>query len=353
MLMKQKFYGEEEMKKSFVFLLVVLMLVCAVFFTACSKKEAAPAAAAPAQEVFNLRLAHLTPETEAYHLAAVRFKNLIEERSKGRIKITIYPAGQLGFDREVIESLQIGVIDLGMVTTAPLANFVPAFAAFDMPWMFRDWDHVEAALKQPFIKELYDSGYEKGLVPMAMLPRGFRITTNSVRPINSAADFKGIKMRVLESPVYVTTFEALGANVTAMSWGEVFTALQQGAIDACEQPAAALFNERIFEVQKYLTFTNHIFAFATFVSSRALYDKLPKDLKDLMRSCAEEALSAQGKQERENEAVFAQKLQDKGLIANKIDTAPLRKIAQVTYDQFAKTAAPRTVEYVGLIEKTK
>ena len=337
------------MKKTLGFyLFIVTAFICAGFFSACQRQQR-PAAEA---EVFNLRLAHLSPETEVYHTSSVKFKELIEERSNGRINVTIFPAGQLGYDREIIESLQLGVIDLGVVTTAPLANFAPAFGVFDLPWIFRDWDHVESVIRQPFIQDLYATAFDRGLVVMAMLPRGFRNTTNSIRPLNSADDFRGIRMRVLESPIYVNTFEALGANVTAMSWGEVFTALQQGAIDAVEQPNSALFNERIFEVQSYLTFTEHIFAFASFAASRSLYDRLPGDLQELMRECAVEALYLTGVQARLEGDSFGQRLQDMGMIANHIDKVNLRRLVQRTYDDFISRSDQQTIEFLNHIERT-
>ena len=336
------------MRKSTFGIIIVLALIGIALITGCSKKESA----APAADttVYELKLGHQTPETEPYHVAALKFKEMVETKSNGRLKITIYPAGQLGFDRDLIEGLQFGTIDLGYITSSPLGNFIPGFAALDMPFLFKGWDHVEKVLQQPFMQDLYKTGDDKGLYPMALLPRGFRSVTNSRRPINTVADFRGLKIRVIESPVFVSTFEALGATVTAMSWGEVFTALQQGAIDAEENSINTIHNERLFEVQKYVSLTEHIFALTTFVASKASFDKLPPDLQTLIRESAVEASRLTGLECRAEEADYAKKLVERGMVFNDIDKAPLRALVQKTYDDFIAKSDPATVKLISDIE---
>jgi tripartite ATP-independent transporter DctP family solute receptor len=303
-------------------------------------------------QVFELKLAHQTPETEPYHIAALKFKDMVESKSGGRITVTIYPAGQLGYDRDIIEGLQFGTIDLAYVTSSPLGNFIPGFSALDMPFLFKGWDHVETVLQQPYMQDLYKTGEAKSLVPMALLPRGFRSVTNSKRPIGQASDFSGLKIRVIESPVFVSTFEALGAIVTAMSWGEVFTALQQGAIDAEENSINTIHNERLFEVQKYVSLTEHIFAMTTFVASKATYDKLPPDLQNLIRESAVEASRLTGQECREQEGDYTNRLIERGMLFNNIDKTQLRTLVQKVYDDFIAKSDPDVSKLIGNIEAT-
>jgi len=314
---------------------VAAIFAAALSFTGCGKSEKAPEPAKVSSQVYELKLGHMTPETEPYHLAALKFKELIEARSKGRVKITIYPAGQLGYDRALIEGMQFGTIDLAIVTSSPLVNFIPSFAVLDMPFLFRDWDHVEKVLKQDFMQKLYAEGAEKNLIPMALLPRGFRSVTNSKHPITKAADFKGIKLRVIESPMFVQTFEQLGATVTAMSWGEVFTALQQNALDGQENAINTIHNERLYEVQKYVSLTEHIFAFATFTASKQKFDQLPADIQSMIRECAAEATAAEGIEAKNAIADYRKKLEEKGMIFNTLDKTELRAKVQKVYDDFA------------------
>jgi TRAP-type C4-dicarboxylate transport system substrate-binding protein len=152
--------------------------------------------------------------------------------------------------------------------------------------------------------------------------------------------------------VFVSTFEALGATVTAMSWGEVFTALQQGAIDAEENSINTIHNERLFEVQKYVSLTEHIFAMTTFVVSKATYDKLPEDLRNLIRESAVEASRLTGKECREQEGDYTQKLIEKGMEFNDIDKTQLRAMVQKVYDDFIAKSDPSVSQLISNIEGT-
>jgi tripartite ATP-independent transporter DctP family solute receptor len=339
---------------------IVLFLTSALFcvvISGCGKsgqgKSGAGSSPEGDQTVYELKLGHQSPEAEGQHRTAVKFKDAVEAKSDGRVRITIYPMAQLGYDRDLIEGMQFGTIDLALVTSSPLANFVSGFGALDLPFIFRDWDHVEHVLRQPFIQDLYKEGEEKGLVVFELLPRGFRSVTNSKKPITQLSDFRGLKLRVIESPVFVTTFEALGATVTAMSWGEVFTALQQGAIDGQENSIEVINNERVFEVQKYVSLTQHIFAFGTFCASKASFDKLPKDIQDMIRECAVQATIDIGVESREREAEFAGMLVDKGMEFNDIDKTTLRPVVQRAYDDFIAKNGQGVAALIDNIESTK
>lgn len=298
---------------------------------------ALPMGAASADEPIVLKLGHINPETGNYHQYALAFKEAVESRSEGRLKIEIYPAGQLGYDRELLESIQFGNLDLGIITSSPIANFVPAFMALDFPFLFDNWDHVLKFIQSDACKELMQEGAADGLVGLGMLARGFRSTTNSVRPINSSADFAGLKMRVIESPIYIKTFEALGATVSAMSWGEVFTALQQGTIEAIELDYRTLYDERVYEVQKYLSATEHIFAFATMMTNPAVLDSLPEDLRQILTDCAVETAVSTSQLQVDIINSYIEKLQEEGLQFNECDRDELRSKVTSVRDWFTTT----------------
>ena len=336
------------MRKRLVYVLIAMTLSCAVFFTACQRQQGPGGAG-----VFTVRLAHIASEAETFHIAALRFKELIEERSNGRFIVNIFPAGQLGNPREIIESLQMGVIDLGILSTATVVNFIPAFAALDLPWVFTGWDHGIAVTQQPFIRELYAQGYDRGLVPMALMPQGFRNVSNRVRPIYTPQDLVGLRLRVVESPVFVATFEAVGANVTAMAWGEVFTAMQQGAIDAAEMPFSQFYNERMFEIQNYYSLTEHMFAFGSFIASRTLYDRLPADLRQLVRDAAHDAMYITGMEVRAGGPYFIRDIEARGVRVNEMadgTKAQFRQMVQGFYENFLATADPQVRRFVSYIE---
>ena len=297
-----------------------------------------------------LKLGHINPETGNYLQFAVAFKELVEEKTDGQVEIDIYPAGQLGFDRELLESLQFNNLDLTISTTSPIANFVEEFMALDFPFIFDDWDHVMNFIESEECFELMNEGADVNLIGLGMLARGFRSTTNSKQPLKSAADFQGLKMRVIESPIYIQAFEALGANTTAMSWGEVFTALQQGTIEAVELDYRTLYDERVYEVQDYLTATEHIFAFAALMASKDIFDGLPADVQQVLKESAVEASVEVSKLQIPIIEEYVEKLQDEGMEFNEIDRAELGELMGPVREWFTDQYGDK---YLKAIEATK
>lgn len=300
------------MRKLLPFLLALCLALPLVAFPATA-----------AEEPITLKLGHINPETGNYHQYAMAFKEAVEERSEGRLLIDIFPAAQLGYDRELLESLQFGNLDLGIITSSPIANFVPEFMALDYPFLFEGWEHVLAFIQSDTCVELMNEGEDVGLLGLGMLGRGFRSTCNSKKPIVTSADFAGLKMRVIESPIYIQTFEALGATVSAMSWGEVFTALQQGTIEAVELDYRTLYDERVYEVQDYLSATEHVFAFATMMTSPMTLEKLPEDLQVILKECAMETAISTTELQVDIVAGYIDKLQEEGMEFNDCDRAEL------------------------------
>ncbi len=316
--------------KKFGLLSLVLILVMSLL-TGCGGGEPAEDAK---DETITLRLGHMAPESGNYHAFAVKFKELVEEETNGKVKIQIYSAGQLGYDRELLESMQFGNLDLGVITTSPMVNFVKEMAVLDVPFAFKDWDHVERFLSSDAAAELLDEGLDEGLAGLSIMPRGFRSTTNSKHPIEKPEDFKDIKLRVIESPLYVKAFEDIGATIQAMSWGEVFTALQQGTIDGIELDHRTLYDERVYEVQDYLTETEHIFAFCALVASKANLEALPEDVQNVLRTAAVEAAQVVGAEQRVLVDEYKQKLADEGIEFNNIDRDVLREMTKNTREWF-------------------
>ncbi|MGE5577412.1 MAG: TRAP transporter substrate-binding protein [Syntrophothermus sp.] len=292
----------------------------------------APALAAAPE--FKVKLGHMAPESSPYQQVAEKFKEIVEKETNGRVSIQIYHSGQLGFDRALLEAMQFGTLDFGVITSSPMSNFVPAFATLDLPYLFRDWDHVEKFLTSNVYKGLLKEADKAQLVALGLLPRGFRSVTNSKRPIRTPRDMAGLRLRVIESPIYVDSFNAMGASVQAMSWGEVFTALQQGAIDGQENAINTIYDERVYEVQKYLSLTEHMFAFATIVASKKTFDKFPADIQKILREAGLKAALEVGKQQRKEVEAYLKKLQDKGMVVNQADRPAFRKLVQPVYDKF-------------------
>ena len=199
-----------------------------------------------------LKLGHAVAPEHPYHLGAVRYSELVAQRTKNKVKIDVYPSTQLGNERDMVEGLQLGTIDLVVTSTGPLGGFVPRIFVVDLPFLFRDREHAYKVLDGSIGRELLDAFSAKGIRGLAFWENGFRQMTNSVRPIEKPEDLKGIKIRTMENKVHLSAFRAFGASPTPMAWSEVYTALQQKTIDAQENPIAIIYFQKIYEVQKYL-----------------------------------------------------------------------------------------------------
>jgi tripartite ATP-independent transporter DctP family solute receptor len=187
-----------------------------------------------------LKVGHVQPVTDVVHLQWVFFKEQIEKRSNGEIVIDIYPNGELGFERELAEAVQMGELPMATSTTSPLASFVPDLLILDVPFSWNNRKEVWGALDGELGKYLEKQLMSKGFQPLGMVENGFRNVTNNKRPIEKPDDLRGVKLRTMENPIHLAAWRALGANPTPMSYGEVFTALQQGTIDGQENPYAQI-----------------------------------------------------------------------------------------------------------------
>ncbi|OPL08668.1 MAG: hypothetical protein AVO33_09640 [delta proteobacterium ML8_F1] len=326
------------MKRSLKF--VSLLLVMVMVLGACATtSEPAPAASegegASATEPIVMKLGHIAAPDTAYDNFAHEFKRLVEERSNGKYEIDIYPAGQLGVDRELMESLQVGNVEFTVITASDINQFVPAAAVQDLPYLFLDWGHVEKFLASDLSNEFYALSDEVGMTTLAFMPRGFRHLTSNVKPVYTPADLENLKIRVAESEIYIDTFKALGANTQAMAWSEVFTALQQGTIDAHENTIVTTRDYKINEVQKYVSETGHFFAFAALQMNKTLLDGMSAEDQELFRTAGLEAAVALGQVQKDDEAKAKAELESLGMEFNAVnDPKEFEALVKPVYDKF-------------------
>ena len=310
------------MKKVFAFILVSFLFT----ITACGDAIAAPV---------TMKLGHMSPLDSPFHYVAAEFKRLVEERSKGKILIDIYPATQLGSDRELLEGIQIGTIDMAVNTSSAMTNFVRVYGVLDLPYMFKTWKHAYDWLASAASDALYEESYTSRIHTLAMMPRGFRHTFNNVRPITSPADMRGLKLRVVESSVYSDTFKIFGANPQQMAWGEVYTALQQKTIDGMENNYVTVYDYKMYEIQAYGSETSHMFGFAAININDNKYKQLSPELQKLLVQCAKEAGVTIGRKQESEEQDFKKKIADSGVVINQPDIKPFAALVQHIYDEFA------------------
>ena len=232
---------------------------------------------------FEFTFAHVLTESTPNARAAVKFKEEVEKNSDGRIKINVRPAAQLGGDVEIIEQTQMNLVQIAIPPTGNLANFQPKMFLFDLPYLMTDEASMRRLLDGEVGREVLDTLSANNLYGVNFWGAGFRQMTNNVRPIKGPDDLKGIKMRVLQAPTIMAAYREYGANPTAMAFTEVYNGLQQGVVDGQENPLSNIDSMKFYEVQKYMTRTNHIYHTYAAIMNKAAWESLPPDLQKVMK----------------------------------------------------------------------
>jgi tripartite ATP-independent transporter DctP family solute receptor len=231
-----------------------------------------------------IKIGHGAAESFHMHRALLHFEELVEAGSNGEIDVQIFPSSQMGPDREMIEGVQTGVLEMAIPPSSFFAGWDPAFAVIELPYMYASKDIAFDVLEGEAGDSMIARVENQGLVGLGWLELGVRNVTNNVRPIATPADLDGVKLRTMQVPAHVATFQALGANPTPMNFGEVYSALQQGVIDGQENPLAIITSQRFFEVQKYLSTTGHVFAVYMPVISQPFFASLSAEHQQLVRN---------------------------------------------------------------------
>ncbi|MBY6092019.1 TRAP transporter substrate-binding protein [Pseudooceanicola sp. 502str34] len=236
-----------------------------------------------------LRLAHVVNEQDAYHAAAVKFQELVGEASDGAITVEIFPNATLGDERTLLEGMQIGTVDMGLITNGPVSNFLEEMAVFELPFLFPSPEKAYEVLDGEIGQELLDRLSEVNLKGLAYAERGFRNLTNSKKAVTTPEDLKGLRIRVMENPVYIDTFRELGADAIPMAWTEALTAMQQGTIDGQENPVNVVYSFKLNETQTNMTLTRHTYAPAVFVMGMPKWGQLSEEVQQIVTDAAREA----------------------------------------------------------------
>jgi tripartite ATP-independent transporter DctP family solute receptor len=289
--------------------------------------------AASAQTVLNF--AHSTAQNSHYSMGVQAFAKTLSELSGGKFEIREQAAGALGGERDVIEGLQIGSVELTISSTGPLGNFVPEALVLDLPFLFKDYAAARSILDGEIGQELLAKVGENNLVALAWSENGFRHVTNSRGAINTPADLAGLKIRTMENPVHMEAFRAAGASPTPMAFPEVFAALQQNVIDGQENPIPVITASKFWEVQDNLTLTGHVYSPAIILASPTLWDGLSDEEKGWFREAATAAVAATRAKVEADEANGVALLRENGMkVVEKVDQAAFQKAVSPAYDTF-------------------
>lgn len=296
------------------------------------------AAALPAQaeiEPVQLRLAHVVNEQDAFHAAATKFRDLVAERSDGAIEVEIFPNATLGDERTLLEGMQIGTVDMGLITNGPVSNFLEDMAVFELPFLFPSSEAAYKVLDGEIGQELLGRLSEVNLKGLAYAERGFRNLTNSERAVNTPEDMKGMRIRVMENPVYIDTFRELGADAIPMAWTEALTAMQQGTIDGQENPVNVVHSFKLNETQTNMTMTRHSYAPAIFVMGLPVWAKLGEEAQEIIVQSAQEAAEYERALNASQQEEQLQDLRDAGMtITDDADLAAFAETVKPVYEKY-------------------
>jgi tripartite ATP-independent transporter DctP family solute receptor len=274
-----------------------------------------------------LRFAHTQPASDTHHLAAERFAKLVEERTKGEVKVEVHAAGELGNDSAILEGVRLGTIDIGQTGNPFYTRFAPRLNVLDLPYLFRDYEQAYKVLDGDIGRSLLGDLEERGMKGLAFWEIGFRKISNSKRPIRTPADLKGLKIRTTPNPAHVKAFEIFGAIPTPMPFTEVYMALETGTVDGQENPLNIIRSNKFQEVQKYLSFTDHAYTASVVSMNLRKFKNLTPEQQKIVLDAAQEAAIYQRQLNRDQAADDLKAIEQAGVqVIQDIDREAFKKL---------------------------
>jgi len=296
----------------------------------------APAAQQPGGKV--IKFSHNQQTITPPHKAAEMFKQLVEQRTKGYYEVQIYPAQQLGGLRDQVEGTILGTIEVTQQTPATVSLFVPKVMVLDFPFLWSDEDTMWKVLDGPLGQELLQSLEAKGLKGVGFWSSGFKNFTSGKKPIATPDDFRGMKIRVIPSPLLSAQYEAWGASPTPVDFKELYTALQQGLVDGQENPPGTIVDVKLYEVQKYMTESHHGFLHYIMMFNKKWFDAQPKGNQEILTQAMKEAGRWERKAMRDRDAEATRRIKEAGVQISALTPEAREQFRQLSlkvHDKFA------------------
>lgn len=294
-----------------------------------------------------IRVSHVVPKDHPFQVGIEKFAEIVAQKTGGRMKMRGYPDGQLGAELQSISSAQGGVLEMTLVSTAATASVVKEFGVYDLPFLFNDHKEADLVLDGPVGRKLLDKLQERNLVGLCYFENGFRHVTNSRRPITKAEDFKGLKIRTIQNPVFIDIFNNLGANATPMPFTEVFTALESKAIDGQETPYSNIYGNKFYEVQKHVSNTGHIYGAAVVLVGRKFWDQLHASEQKVLQESCNAARDFERTYNRAEDPKLLAQIKAKGAIYTEVapaERARMRELLKPVYEKYARNLGEDVVK---------
>ncbi len=297
-----------------------------------------PSGAAAAAK-WNMKLGHDMPEDSAQHAASLKFAETVKAKTQGQVEVKVFPAQQLGTDPEMVQQAQMGTLEIVLPPTAKIGGFAPQLQLADLPFLFPSKEICYKVLDGPVGDKLLALLEPKGLKGVSFWESGFKQMTAN-KAIRKPEDFAGMKVRVMESPLLIAQYKQVKANPVPIDFSETYNALQQGVVDAQENPLVSIVNMKFYEVQKYTMLSSHGFLGYAFLFSKKVYDGLPADIQKILRDTARELAGFERSDTARREAGYIERIKKGG--SQIIEFSPAEKAAfekafRPVHQQFAKT----------------
>jgi tripartite ATP-independent transporter DctP family solute receptor len=324
------------MKKVFI---GVLSLALILLITACGSESTSNSGdGSKEKDQYTIRIAGGAVGPEHSLTKTFNFlKEKLEENSDGKFKVDLKVAGELGEDREIIEAMQMGEVHLASPSPAALGGFNKSVAILDMPFLFADRETAYSVLDGDPGKMILTNLEESGFKGLGYFENGFRNVSNNVKPIESIEDIKGLSIRTMQNQTHIEAWKLLGANPTPMAFGELYTALQQGTVDGQENPFGLILANKFYEVQKYITVTNHVYAPNVVITNKEFIEGLPENLQEVFVNAVNEAIDYNRQLAQEEETTAREALEAEGMEVyefSKEDLQKMQEIVEPVYDEF-------------------
>lgn len=332
------------MKKSYLSVIMLIVLIGSLLVTGCQKEEPTvtennntetekPKEKESIKKVV-FKLGHGIQTSHPAHLAAEKFAEIVSERTDGNVQVDIFPNRQLGEERDMVEGLQIGTVDMTIVSSGPLGGFVPEIGVVDLPFLFSSSDHAYEVLDGEIGQGILKKFEPNGIIGLSFMENGWRNISTSSKKIEVPADLQGLKLRTMENKVHMEAFKAMGASPVPMVWGEVYTSLQQGVIDGQENPPVILATNALWEVQKYYALTGHFYTPQVFLMSKMSADKLPDEYVQIVKEAAKEATDYQRQLMQEQTEGHIKTLKENGMEVYDVNRSLFKEASKSVYSKY-------------------
>jgi tripartite ATP-independent transporter DctP family solute receptor len=301
-------------------------------------------------DVTTLKIGHSLDVEHPVHKAMIFMGEKLKEKSAGKVILQIYPGEQFGSEREMIEQVQMGSLDMTKVSTSPLESFVPSMSVFGVPYLFRDSNQLWNVLEGPVGKKLLQAGESKGLKGLCYYDAGSRSFYTKARQILTPADLDGMKIRVQESKTAMQMIESLGASPTPIAWGELYTSLQQGVVDGAENNPPSFYRSRHFEVCKHYSLDEHTMVPDIIIINMGTWNKLPEDVRKMVQEAADESSIYQRKLWKEATVNALEKVQAQGVTVHHPDKTTFRQKVKKMHESYKGTEIGELIEEINKVQ---